>query len=144
VAYYRAEFFARVLFPDVEELEDLFLSALLLGNPALPIAEHLKNRVKPLSDALSPLLDAAQSDQLRRQFKAFVAGGGRTSLSRWSEGVDKTAARAGLLLCDDLSVAAELLRREEGPEGPLLNDLLGFSVSESYRALRRQLGIAAN
>ncbi len=141
LSYYRAEFFARVLFPDVAELESLFLAALLLGNPALPIAEHLKNRVKPLGEALAPLLEATQIGELRRQFKAFVAGGGRTNLLLWGEGVDKTAARAGFLLSDDLATAAEVLEREEGAQGPMLADLLGFSASAQYSALRRHLGI---
>jgi hypothetical protein len=142
LTFYRAEFFARMLFPDVEELESLFLAALLLGNPALPIAEHLERRVRPLAEALAPLLDARQLDELRRQFKAFVAGGGRTNLLAWGEGVDKTAARAGLLLCDDFATAAKLLEREEGPRGPLLGDLLGFTASAQCSALRRHLGIA--
>jgi hypothetical protein len=142
LTFYRAEFFARVLLPDVAELESLFLAALVLGNPALPIAEHLERRVRPLAEAIAPLLEARQLDELRRQFKAFVAGGGRTNLLAWGEAVDKTAARAGLLLCDDLTTAAQLLEREEGPRGPLLADLLGFSASVQYSALRRQLGIA--
>jgi hypothetical protein len=141
MAYYRSEFFARVLFPDVAELESLFLAALLLGNPALPIAEHLRTRVQPLGNAMSPLLEPRQLDELRRQYKAFATGGGRTNLLAWGEGVDKTAARAGLLLCDDLATAAALLEREEGARGPLLADLLGFSASAEYGALRRHLGI---
>jgi hypothetical protein len=142
MTYYRGEFFARVLLPDVAELESLFLAALLLGNPALPIAEHLRSRVQPLGNAMSPLLEPRQLDELRRQYKAFAAGGGRTNLLAWGEGVDKTAARAGLLLCDDLATAAALLEREEGARGPLLADLLAFSASAEYGVLRRHLGIS--
>jgi hypothetical protein len=142
LSYYRAEFFARVLFPDVAELETLFLAALSIGNPALPLAEHARSRVQPLVDALTPLLEARQVDELRRQFKTFAAEGGRTNLMHWGEGVDKTATRAGLVLCDDLSIAARTLEREEGPHGPLLTDLLAFSVSAQYGTLRQHLEIA--
>ncbi|HEU4580682.1 MAG TPA: hypothetical protein VFS67_20635 [Polyangiaceae bacterium] len=142
LTFYRAEFFARVLFPEVAELESLFLAALLLGNPALPIPEHLKGRVGPLCNALTPLLDASQIEELRRQYKAFAGGGGRTNLLAWGQAADKTAARAGLLLCDDIAIAAQLLEREEGPRGPLLADLLGFAASAEYGTLRRHLGIA--
>jgi hypothetical protein len=141
LTYYRAEFFARTLFPDVAELESLFLAALLLGNPALPIPEHSRERTRPLLAAIAPLLDERQQEELRRQYKAFAAGGGRTNLLAWGEAVDKTAARAGFLLCDDLSTAARLLEREEGPRGPLFTDLLGFSASAEYGTLRRHLGI---
>ena len=41
MAYYRAEFFARVLLPEVSELEDLFLAALLVGSPSLPLPTHV-------------------------------------------------------------------------------------------------------
>jgi hypothetical protein len=143
MTYYRSEFFARVLLPDVAELESLFLAALLLGNPSLPIAEHLRSRVQPLANAMSPLLESRQLDELRRQYKTFATGGGRTNLLAWGEGVDKTAARAGLLLCDDLATAASVLEREEGARGPVLADLLGFSASAEYGALRRHLGINA-
>jgi len=142
LTFYRAEFFARVLFPDVAELESLFLAALQLGNPALPIPEHLKGRVGPLCNALTPLLDARQIEELRRQYKAFAGGGGRTNLLAWGQAADKTAARAGLLLCDDIATAAKLLEREEGPRGPLLADLLGFAASAEYGTLRRHLGVA--
>ncbi len=139
---YRAEFFAKVLFPAVQELEDLFLAGLLLGSPGLPIAAHLKARVKPLSDAIVPLLDAPKLDTLRAQFKSFVAEGGRTNLLRWSESVDKTACRAGLLLSGDLAAAAKVLEREEGARGPLLTDLLAFIASDNLGQLRQRLGIS--
>ena len=115
---------------------------ILLGNPALPIPEHLKGRVGPLCNALTPLLDARQIEELRRQYKAFAGGGGRTNLLAWGQAADKTAARAGLLLCDDIATAAKLLEREEGPRGPLLADLIGFAASAQYGTLRRHLGVA--
>ncbi len=142
MTFYRAEFFAKVLFPGVQELEDLFLAGLLLGSPGLPIAAHLKARVKPLSDAVAPLLDGPKLDTLRAQFKTFVADGGRTNLLRWSESVDKTACRAGFLLCGDLAAAAKVLEKEEGARGPLLTDLLAFVASENIGELRQRLGIA--
>jgi golgin subfamily B member 1 len=144
LACYRPEFFVKVLFPAVTQLEDLFLAALLIGSPSLPIPAHLKSRVAPISEALTPMLDAGQKDRLRQQFQSFVADGGRTNLQRFSESVDKTACRAGLLLCDDLATVCGLLTEEEGKQGPLLTDLFGFCVSERYARLRRHLGIAVS
>lgn len=139
---YRAEYFVKELFPALPELEDLFLAALLIGRPGLPIASHLRDRVAPISDALEPMLPPDRVDALRQQFQAFVEDGGRTNLLRFSVSVDKTACRAGLLLCDDLSTACRLLEQEEGKRGPLAQDLLGFVVSERYTQLRKKLGIA--
>jgi hypothetical protein len=142
ITYYRAEFFVKVLFSELNELEDLFLAALLVGSPSLPLPTHVKSRVAPISGALEPLLDAERRDLLRQQFQTFVADGGRTNLLRWSESIDKTACRAGLCLSGDLGAATRMLAEDEGPEGPLRADLLAFAVSERHGQLRRRLGIA--
>lgn len=141
---YRAEHYIKTLFHAVQDLEDLFLAALTIGNPGLPIAEDMKRRVQPIADAIAPLLEPAHQDALRGCFLRFVEEGGRTNLLRWSTAVDKTAARAGLLLCGDLSTAARLLESEEGKLGDYCKDLIAFGTSERYFKLRRQLGIAAN
>lgn len=138
---YRQEHFIKTLFSSVTDLEDLFLAALLLGSPTLPIAEHLKQRVSPISKGIQPMIDAAHLEGLRADFKNFVAEGGRTNLQRWTTSVDKTACRAGLLLCADLPTALAVLAQEEGPKGPLTADLLAFSVSEQHARLRAHLGI---
>jgi hypothetical protein len=56
--------------------------------------------------------------------------------------VEKTACRAGLVLCNDIVTAASLLEAEEGKLGELSRDLITFLVSERYFRLRRQLGIS--
>ncbi len=139
---YRQEHFVKTLFSAVLDLEDLFLAALLIGSPALPIGEQMKRRVEPISKALAPMLEAPQLDALRSYFMRFVEDGGRTNLMRWSEAVDKTACRAGLLLCDDLPTAIKLLDSDPGDPGPLKLDLVSFIVSERYSNLRKMLGIA--
>ena len=70
--------------------------------------------------------------------------GGRTNLQRWSQAVDKTACRAGLLLCNDLVVAQDLLQAHEGRLGDLSKDLIAFVTSQRYFMLRSELGIAIN
>ncbi len=142
MTHYRAEFFVKVLAPGLGDLEDLFLAALLIASPGLPLAAHVRARVAPISNALEPMLDAERKDAVRQQFKAFVADGGRTNLLRYKDSVDKTACRAGLLLSGDLGCAARLLASEEGPEGPLRADLLSFVISDRHAQLRRRLGIA--
>lgn len=68
------------------------------------------------------------------------------SVEQWVEGVEIAATRAGLLLCNDLDVAAKELSASE----PLLDsvtsvslgdNLLRFIVSRDYRTLRGLLGI---
>jgi hypothetical protein len=142
LAGYRQEHFVKTLFNGVADLEDLFLAALTIGNPGLPIAEDMKRRVAPIAQAIQPMLEAPQVDALRGCFLRFVEEGGRTNLQRWSSAVGKTACRAGFVLSNDIATALALLAPEEGPDGELGKDLLGFAASERYFKLRRQLGIA--
>jgi hypothetical protein len=139
---YRQELYVKVLYSAVPDLEDLFLSALTLGSPSLPIAEDRKRRVAPIAQAIEPLLDSQQTDNLHSCFARFVEEGGRTNLGRWSQAADKTACRAGLLLSGDLGTALGLLEKEEGPWGEQAQDLLSFCVSDRYATLRSELGLA--
>ncbi len=142
LTWYRQEMYLKTLFSAVPDLEDLFLAALTIGNPGLPIADDMKRRVTPIAHAIEPMLEAGQVDALRGCFLRFVEEGGRTNLQRWSAAASKTAARAGLLLCGDLGTALTLLEAEEGKQGELGKDLLWFSASDRYGKLRRQLGVA--
>ncbi|MBI4700245.1 MAG: hypothetical protein HY744_03595 [Deltaproteobacteria bacterium] len=162
LAWYREDRFMRLLAPNVADLEDLFLAALTIGNPGLPLHSGVKRRVAPIAAAIEPILDAAQIDRLRGHFLRFVEEGGRTNLQRWAAGADRTALRAGLLLCNDLGVAQRMLelaragaaaeRPGQGapPASPAsaggderMDDLIAFMCSDAYGRLRRQLGIAA-
>ena len=141
---YRQEHFVRTLFSAVPDLEDLFLAALTLGNPGLPIAEDMKRRVAPIAAAIEPVLEPQHKDALRGHFLRFVEEGGRTNLQRWSNAAEKTSARAGLALCNDLPTACTLLEAEEGKLGELARDLIAFVTSERYFQLRRRMGIAVD
>ena len=142
LSYYRQEHYVTTLFSAVRDLEDLFLAALTVGNPGLPIAEDMKRRVAPIAQAIEPVLEAEQLDRLRGYFLRFVEEGGRTNLLRWKSAIEKTGCRAGLLLCNDLATAAALLEAEEGKLGELTKDLIAFATSERYFGLRQELGIA--
>lgn len=144
LACYRQENYVKALFSAVPDLEDLFLAALTVGNPGLPIAADMKQRVGPIARAIEAILDPTQTDALRACFLRFVEEGGRTNLQRWSLGVEKTACRAGMLLANDLPAAHAILEREEGKRGEFAKDLIAFSTSEPYFALRRELGIAVD
>ncbi len=102
----------------------------------------MKRRVAPIAQAIQPMLEAPQLDALRGCFLRFVEEGGRTNLQRWSFATEKTACRAGFLLSNDIATALGVLAAEEGADGELGKDLLGYAASERYFKLRRQLGIA--
>ena len=143
LAWYREERFVRLLVPSIADLEDLFLAALHIGNPGIPLSAEVKRRVLPLAQAIEPILEPLHVDRLRGYFLRFVEDGGRTNLQRWALSAERTAARAGLLLAGDLAAAEAVLRAESGKDvDERMNDLLVYITSDRYAALRKQLGIA--
>jgi hypothetical protein len=144
LAYYREEIFMRLLFPSIPDLEDIFLAALSIGNPGLPMNAQVKNRVIPIAKAIEPILDPALVDRLRGQFLRFVEEGGRTNLQRWANSVDRTTQRTGLLLANDLRAAESVIALEDSAHlQERMDDLLEFVVGDRYAKLRKQIGIAA-
>ncbi|HTM46547.1 MAG TPA: hypothetical protein VL137_16430 [Polyangiaceae bacterium] len=139
---YRQEHFIRQLYGAIPDLEDIFLAAVLIGNPGLPLAENIRHRVEPVVRAIEPLLDPAQLDALRSHILRFAAEGGRTNLQRWSASAEKTACRAGLVLCGDLPTALEILQETDPNRDELPQDLIAYSVSNAHHGLRAELGIA--
>jgi len=143
LASYREDHFVRLLFPNIPDLEDIFVAALTIGQPQLPLAAQVKQRAVPIAKAIEPLLDAAQKDRLRGHFLRFVEEGGRTNLQRWAFAADLTSLRAGLLLGNDLGAAQRVLELDAEHEIQLkMDDLIVFLTSDRCSRLRKQLGIA--
>jgi hypothetical protein len=143
LAMQREEHFVRLLFPTIQGLEDIFLAALSIGNPGLPLSAETRQRVVPISKAIEPILEARGIDRMRGCFLRFVEEGGRANLQRWAGAVEKTAARAGLLLAGDLKSAQSVLELEDPAKAKeRMDDLLAFAVSERHAKLRKQIGIA--
>ncbi len=116
LAHHRAQEFMRALIPGIADLEDIFLAALSIGNPGMPMNDRGKQIVVPIAKAIEPILEPLAIDQLRGHFLRFVEEGGRTNLQRWASGVDRTVCRAGLLLANDLRAAQSRLRSRRQDE----------------------------
>ncbi len=141
LSWFRSEHFVCTLVPHLAYLEDLFLAALRIGAPALPMPAEVRARVDVVRDAILPVLEPAQIASLRFHVSAFVERGGRTNLRAWAHAAELTACRAGLLLCGDLHVATAIVASE--PNGQeRIDDLEAFWTSEHCASLRAQLGFA--
>jgi hypothetical protein len=143
LANYREEHFVKMLVPSARGLEDIFLAALSIGNPGLPLSAQVKQLVVPIAKAIEPILESQSVDRLRGHFLRFVEEGGRTNLQRWTTSVERTCSRAGLLLANDLKAAHSVFALEDPTHlGEKMDDLMSFVVSERYSKLRKQIGIA--
>src|SRR5258705_5590508 len=68
LSWYREEHFVRLLVPSTPDLEDLFLAALSIANPSIPLGAEIKERVTPLAKAIEPVLEPAAIDRGRGHF----------------------------------------------------------------------------
>lgn len=143
LSYLREQHFIRLLVSTIPDLEDLFLAALSIANPRIPLSSDIKRRVEPIARAIEPVLDPPAIDHLRGHFFRFLDDGGRTNLRRWATAADRTAARAGLLLANSLGAAHAVFELEDPASvDAKMDDLIVFSTSDRYARLRRQIGLA--
>jgi hypothetical protein len=143
LAYFRAESFIRLLVPQLRDFEEIFLAALSVGNPGLPLRAEVRELVVPIAKAIEPILEPVSIDHLRGYFLRFVEEGGRANLQRWVVAVDRTAARAGLLLANDLDAARAIFTLDDASDiDDKMDDLRVFMLSDRFAKLRRQIGTA--
>lgn len=142
LAYYRPERFIRLLVPDIVKLQDLFLAALTIGNPKLPLNAEVRARVGPIARAVEPLLEATEIDRLRAAYGHFVEHGGVANLQRWAAAADLTAVRAGFALSGDLHTAERMLGLTGAQHASqAMDDLIVFLTGDRYAQLRAHIGV---
>jgi tetratricopeptide (TPR) repeat protein len=148
LTYYRPEHYALVFFPTLGELSTLFLGALKVVLPELPVPTSLADEVARLSKELGRYSTAEERDQLGAAVGALDDRGGRVDLGAWIRSVELTAGRAGMFLAGDMAVAMRRLKAETRTIAELTldtkrGDLLAYSVSTKYARLRELLSVAA-
>ena len=145
LAFLRPERYVRYALPTTKALESALRAALAAsgasnGAPVdgdtSKLAEHLRRVLPP------PIME-----QLATVGKKLMEGKGHViDLTSWLAASDLTASRAAFSLVGDFDVAARMVSTEQAGLSPLapkerLKELLVFSVSEDYFAIRKQLGV---
>lgn len=146
LASYRPEAYIRNLFQTQSELTMMFFAGVMLAAPNTPLPAEIVNNVKVSAQALRRYLEPVRFEQLAAAVKRWMNDGSKANIKRWIQGIEVTSARAGLLVCGDLEIAKRIIGSEQTLPGDLtppekLRELLLFSVSEDYMALRRALGV---
>jgi tetratricopeptide (TPR) repeat protein len=147
LAMYRGEHYIKTLFPTVTELTVLLFAGIKLVAPDQPVPPDIEKQIVGTAQTLRQFMQPMQLEGLRMVVKKFLAEGAKANIKRWAQTVELTSARAGLLLCGDLEIAKKIIAAEPQQPGDLapqdkLKELVTFTVSEQYSALRQSLGIA--
>ena len=132
--------------PTVAELKVVFLAALKLVQPNVPIKPELQAAVNQYVDALRKTVPPQLLEQLGVVVQRFLETKAEADLHRWANAVDFTATRAGYLVAGDLDVSARLAQTEPVAVGSVepkekIRDLILWTVSDEFFALREHLGL---
>ena len=143
LALLRPAWYLRLSLPAVAELEAALAAAvgLIRGEAAA------RPEPAPLQASFSTEMHKRLTPETAERLRGLMERlSERPNLSRWRDGVDAAARRAGLLVCGDLEAAVRMVSTEPAPpDGPAARDkvreLVVFSVSPGYFAARRALGV---
>ncbi len=146
LSYYRGEHYIKHLFPTVAELTMLLFAGMKMVHPDTPVPGEMTAQVNATAAELAKFMQPIHIEGLRLVVRKFIEDGAKANIKRWSQSVELTACRAGLLLCGDLEIARKIIGAEPQVPGDLppqdkLRELVIFSVSSQYFALRKALGI---
>jgi tetratricopeptide (TPR) repeat protein len=151
LAMLRPDHFLRwpAVVPTVAELQIVVLAAIRLVNADFAVPDELRAPVAKYGEFLGKLASPQLFEQLEMLVGRFAAARSEVTiadLTRWSRAVYLTVTRAGLLICNELEVAARLGQVGAAASGALeaaevVRDLVEFSISEEYFVLRRHLGM---
>jgi len=146
LAFLRPERFVRTALPSPAALDLALRAALALAGSGIGHGAH-NGEVDKLTAELRRQVPRAIGDQLAVLGRKLTASRGEViDMQAWMGAADLTAARVGFALTNDLGAAARVISTEPASMSPLparqrLKDLLAFSVSEEYFAVRRFLGL---
>ncbi len=142
LAYYRPEHYPLVFFPSLGEFTQLFLAALKLGMPEIPLPAN--EGVAKLRRQLASSLEKSEQAELQKAAKAIEAKGGKVDLAAYIRGVELTAHRAAFVLSADVHVAMQRIATEQRAIADVTaddrrRDLLAYLASEGLAQARARL-----
>jgi hypothetical protein len=146
MAFLRPERFLRSALPSPAALDVTLRAAMTLAGTTIGNGTH-NGEVDRLTDHLRRLVPRPVTEQLASVGRKLLAAHSDViDMEAWMAAADLTAARVGFVLANDLGAAAHMIATEPPGGSPLpvkqrLRDLLAYSVSEDYFAVRKFLGL---
>lgn len=147
LANLRPGMIARHLLASGTALKAWLIAAVRLSSPTFPVPPEFEGAVNEAFEALQESVRGQARDQLTRVVVELLTTGASLDLKRWVKAIDLSADRAGLLIAHDLTSALDVVRASEPeassvPIAERIGELLRYSVSSEYFAVRRSLGIS--
>ena len=147
LTYYRPGMYIRHLVPTGTGLKAWVFAAIKMNAPQFPISPDLEGPVADNLNALGAHLSGPARERLASLVSKLLQSSGAMNLKKWVAAVDLTSDRAGLLVAHDLEIATEMIKASDESVSPVshkdrLRELVLFSISEQYFALRQRLSIA--
>jgi serine/threonine protein kinase/lipopolysaccharide biosynthesis regulator YciM len=145
MAYFRPGYYVRHLVPTGTGLKAWLFAAIKLCVPQFPIAPELEGQVDDAMSFTAQDFHGVQREVLASTVSKLLQSGGAVDLKKWVTGIDLTADRVGFLLAHDLQIATDVMRATEDassvPPKERIKEVVLFSISEEYLALRQKLRI---
>jgi hypothetical protein len=146
LASYRGELYIKNLFPTQAELTIMLFAGVILAAPNTPMPGDMAQQIRMTAQELAKYIQPVQLEGLRAVVRRFIDEGAKANVKHWANAAEFSATRVAFLLCGDLEVAKKIVTAEPVTPGApsakeKMKDLLQFSVSEHYGALRRALGV---
>jgi hypothetical protein len=146
LTYMRSQHFLCKIRPATSQLRAIFFTALRLVRPQFTVPPADQRAVDELAKVLAGRVQPLHLEQMATLVDRFVTGQSEINLKRWVLGVERTAMRMAFVLCGDLDTAGRMIRNEPVLMGAptakdKLKELILYSVSEEYFAVRKQLGL---
>lgn len=145
LCYMRPEHYLKLALPTNTELKTVFMSALIMVQPKFPVKPDMVPLVQQYLPVLQQKIQPQWLEQLHMVVKRFLQNAAEVDLVKWGNAVEATGHRVGFVLCGDLEVAAKMVSMEPvavgGPQAKdKIKELVLFSISEDYFAIRQHLG----
>ena len=146
LTFMRPEYYLKLLLPTNTELKVAFLSAIAMVQPRFPVPPDSVPLVQQYLPEMQKRMTPNILEQLAVVVNRFVQAAPEVNLAKWGAAVDTVSHRAGFVLCGDLEVAARMVSAEPvtvgGPQvKDKIKELVLYSISEEYFAVRAQMGL---
>lgn len=144
LSYLRPDRYVIYSLGSLPRLESAFSAALAASGVGGGLSSE---DVDHFAGVIRSAVPAAVLDQVAAVARKLPGDPKNGLIAGWQSATDLTANRVGLILSNDLEIAARKVATEAGglsvmPVKQRLRELLAYSVSEKYFAVRRHLGLS--